>query len=216
MDTFIDIETLQCEDLETLALFHQQAKAPANLVDPEKIRMARLKDYLKTVEATSLNGSYGTIACISWSVLSFTTIKTVDVVSCGSEYSMLCKFTDMLRDDLSYKNTDRPPWFIGHNVGFDLRFLWRRLKIHKVFTPFKIPYNAAPWNNKYADTMFLWCGAQEYIKLKELCRILGVSSGEDIDGADVYKEWKAGNHDAVIRHCEEDVARVMEIYKRIG
>jgi len=212
MNVFIDIETLQTQDPDTIAVLTQAATAPANLVDPVKIIAAKEKALNKALEATALDGTYGTICCICWDAGN--DIQTVDVLSCGSEYSMLYKFFDIAKSELTGPGGLRQPWFIGHNVSFDLRFLWRRAMIHDIKIPFKIPHNAAPWNNKYTCTMHEWCGAKEYIKLKELCRVLGIDSKDDIDGKDVGKMWKENPH-AVLEHCRMDVKRLRMIHQRI-
>ncbi len=212
MNLFIDIETLRTEDQDTLDVLKTSAKAPANLKDPEKIAAAVEADYQKRVDRTGLDGTYGTICVIAWAVEDGP--LTSSDIGNRSEAACIENFFILVEDQMKSAR-GRQPWFIGFNVGFDLRFIWRRSIIHGIRPPFKIPYNAAPWNNKYTDLMFEWCGAKEFIKLKELCRVLGIDCDGDIDGADVHDEWKRSNHVAVIEHCRKDVDRVREIYGRI-
>jgi len=211
MKTYLDIETLPSEDEYTLVTLRENAKAPANFKDPEKIKAAKELDFDKAWRKTALNGTYGTIACICWAVEAGE-IRTVEVSTERDEHNAIETFFTLLNEQLTRTS---PPWFIGHNVGFDLRFLWRRAVIHNIRPPFKLPYNAAAWGNKYSCTMFEWCGAKEFIKLKELCRVLGIDCDGDIDGSDVYDEWKSGNHEKVIAHCRADVTRVRQIYGRL-
>jgi len=215
MNFYLDIETLQCEDTDTLAHFHEIAKAPAHYVDPDKIAKAKEADAKKRWEKTGLDGTYGTICVICWAVED-ADIQTVSVDTAGSEYSLLSKFFDVARKELTAPMAPtRQPWFIGHNISLDLRFIWKRAVILGIKPPFKIPYNAAAWNNKYTCTMYEWAGAKDFIGLKELCRVLGIDCDGDIDGADVYSIWKAGGYDKVINHCRKDVERVREVYRRV-
>jgi hypothetical protein len=232
MDIYLDIETLPTDDPETIAVLRENAKAPANLVDPEKIARAREKNYMKAHRETALNGTYGRIAVIAWyidesrahsadesidreSVDHIALLLAVEEHERIEEAELLRTFFARVDGVLKKTGTRRLPWFIGFNIGFDLRFIWRRAVIHGLRPPFTIPYNAAPWNNKYLDLIYHWCGAKEYIKQKELCRVLGINDDGDIDGSEVAHEWAMGNHQKVIDHCISDVVRLRELHNRM-
>jgi len=74
--------------------------------------------------------------------------------------------------------------------------------------------NAAAWDAKVRDTMFLWAGARGTIGLDELCTILGLDGKGDVDGSMVYDMWLAGEHDAIGRYCNDDVEKVRAVNKR--
>ena len=123
MNVFIDIETLPTEDDETIAVLRENAKAPGNLKDPDKIAAAKEADFQKKWKATALDGTYGTIACICWAIERWPA-NELNVNEAGNEKRLVEAFFSRLKLALD-ESGPRLPVFIGHNVGFDLKFLWR-------------------------------------------------------------------------------------------
>ena len=153
MNVYIDSETLQTEKPDDLAALRANAVAPANLVDAEKIAAAKEKAFTKTWEKTSLDGTYGTLACICFAVEDGPVIALS--VEEQTEAELLRLFWDRLDKECHDQHgNDRSPWFVGFNLPFDLKFIWRRSVVNGVRPTRQFPYNAAPWNNRYTDLMY--------------------------------------------------------------
>jgi hypothetical protein len=100
--------------------------------------------------------------------------------------------------------SDRPgqhrfPHFIGHNIGWDLKFLWQRSIINNIKPPIRIPWRDAVWSGKYTDTMTLWVGPRDTISLTNLCKILGIEMEDEIDGSQVWDMWTWKRSERYIR-----------------
>jgi 3'-5' exonuclease len=82
------------------------------------------------------------------------------------------------------------PWFIAHNAAFDLGFLWRRMRVHRVVPSFKIPNPCARAGKDFGCTMQAWAGYGGKVSLDTLCRVLAVPTSKgDLTGARVFDAW---------------------------
>jgi glutamate N-acetyltransferase/amino-acid N-acetyltransferase len=63
------------------------------------------------------------------------------------------------------------------------------------------------------DTMKVWSGYRDFVKLKDLARELLGDTCEDIDGSEVAGLW-ATNPEKVVEHCRQDVERVRALYRK--
>jgi hypothetical protein len=107
---------------------------------------------------------------------------------------------------------------IGHNVFFDLLFLYKRSIIQRVRPSVELSfarYRAQP----IYDTMQMWnrWDYRKYITLDKLAKILGLESSKQqgIDGSKVYDHWCAGCHTEIAEYCMRDVRLVRDIYYRM-
>ena len=161
---------------------------------------------------TALDGAYGEIYCVCFSGPD----GDLQAVSRGAEWQDRERVVlETLNDVLPRELEGRRPYFIGHNLGFDLRFLFHRFVINNIKPAFSIPYNATQWSGAYFDTMFAWSGARGAIKLTELAEALGMPAGNDINGSEVWDAVLAGRHDEVMAHCQADVERVRQVHRRL-
>ena len=106
---------------------------------------------------TGLNGAYGQLLCIGMAVND----GEADVFHLGediqTESSLLAAFAVTIEMAIKYRNTHKDAvQFIGHNVWWDLGFLFKRCVINGV----KPPVNLQPklYSDSVIDTMQLWCG----------------------------------------------------------
>ena len=125
-----------------------------------------------------------------------------------------------LGDDINYlcnaKWHKGTPQIIGHNVQFDIRFLYQRFIVNGLPVPYWLPINAKPLDtDKVFDTMVQWCGPRDYVKLAALCAGLGIEVPETIDGAEVPKAWLEGRYDEIRAHVLADVEAVRQVHYRM-
>jgi hypothetical protein len=211
MNIFLDIETLPTSDTVRMEALREGIRPPATHKKPETIAKWMSENaeaaYEEKFRATALDGTYGQIWAIGWA----TEDGHVECAIHSNEWTLLDTFASNIR---RLFKIGRIPYFVGHNVSFDLQFLWRRAKILGVTLDFPLHHNATPWSGKYFDTMYAWAGKGK-ISLTELCRVLGIETGEDITGAEVYDCWLAGEQDKVAEHCRKDVERVRQVWERL-
>lgn len=107
-----------------------------------------------------------------------------------------------------------PPFYIGHNISFDLRFLYHRSVVHGIDP--RIPlYQDKKHGFHFWDTMEAWVGFRNYISQDALCEILGIDGkGMELTGDKVWEYYKAGRHCEIIGKNRHDVRQVRQIYKR--
>ena len=205
---YVDVETIPSQADDALDRIKMNIKPPSRLSKAESIETWWAEKSEEAVKErwlqTALNGAFGELVVIGYAIEDE---EAQTVVKVSTESDLLQDFFTRL-DGIA-------PHFVGHNVGFDLRYLAHRSLIRRVRPPFIIPWTSAPWQGKYGDTMFAWCGATGKIKLKELCHVLGIDAGEDIDGSDVWERVEAGDMEAVARHCRLDVERTRKIWKML-
>ena len=223
MNIFLDIETIPCQtpgygdDLRAeLAASAEQrkaeCKAPANYKDAEKIEAylveARRKidddidaDAEKQYRATSLDGTFGEVFCVAWAIED----GRIEVSDLPGALNAL---------GAAYEPRD-VPCIIGHNVQWDIRFMWQQAKIKNIAAPRWWPIKAKPWEDAIFDTMTQWAGVGNRIKLDKLCKAFGVKGKNGFDGSMVYDAWLDGRHDQIREYCADDVMRVRELYRRM-
>lgn len=212
MYLYLDIETIPTQREDIRVEMPDRVKVPASYRDEAKIAAYRAEHADHAWRQTALSGDYGEIVVVAWAIDD----REVQRVRCTKgldEREMLHAMFFIWKEDLAGQH----PTIVGHNVGFDLRFLHHRSVVHEIRSPFYLPYNAAPWQSRYVDTMYEWVGAKGGIRLTELCRVLGVDVGHEdtIDGSQVWDTWSAGDYETVVQHCVADVERVRAIHKRL-
>ena len=226
MNVYIDVETIPSQqDWYRAELAHEaenaEYRAPSNWKDPEKIaaevkrkKAEALAEVNEQWLKSALDGAYGEIVVICTKTNGHT--RAMFQSEDTDERRLLETFCDWVETQLTREGLHRrKPHFIGHNVQFDLKFLWKRLKVHNIQAPFPIPHNATPWSGEYGDTMYRWDSTSK-IKLTRLCQVLGVQVADGITGADVWPLWEAGEHEVVIDHCIADVERVVELWRKLS
>ncbi len=202
MRVYIDIETIP-DQSRTWQDFADGIDPPSNYKKPETVTKWKTENVepiaTRKWRETALDGSYGQICCICYAIGN-------DVVTTlsGDEGAMLAGFHESTKFDQVAEWT-------GHNVAFDLEFIYKRSIIHGMKC--YLPWRSAPWQGRYTDTMYLWGGTQKKIKLKELCRILKIDMDDDIDGSEVWDYYQRGEIDKITNHCRTDVERVREIVR---
>jgi len=108
------------------------------------------------------------------------------------------------------------PYFVGHNIPFDLEFIWKRAVINSVNVPFKIKPHGRHGSDFY-DTMQAWAGFKGRISQDRLAKLLGLEEKpSDINGSNVLDHYLAGDIDRILEYNRYDVETVKAIYDRIN
>lgn len=107
-----------------------------------------------------------------------------------------------------------PPFFVGHNLEWDLRILRQRCMYYGIRLGDGIfrPDN----RDTYGCTMREWCGYRDRISFDALCRALGVTSPkQDMIGADVWAAWQAGEYNRIAEYNRADVMATAECWRKL-
>jgi|DEB0MinimDraft_10_1074344.scaffolds.fasta_scaffold06904_5 hypothetical protein len=132
------------------------------------------------------------------------------------ENRILHEFDHAVNDILKQKGGNiSKPFFVGHNVTFDLSFLYKRLVINGIKRSYHLPFNG--WHDKdYFDTMVAWAGKGNRISQDALCKALGIEGKpDDIDGSKVYDYAKADRYSEILEYNIDDVKKCGLIYNRL-
>ena len=109
----------------------------------------------------------------------------------------------------------REPYFIGHNIPWDLERLYHKAVILGVDPGFKLPFDGRHGQHYY-DTMQAWAGFKKQISQDNLCKALGIQGKpDDIDGSRVWDVWQT-DPERVAAYCLDDVNKVEMIYNRLN
>jgi len=209
----IDIETLPCANPEQIAYLLDSVKADARLKDPAKIEADIVEKRAECIDKTGLDGSFGQIFMVSVSEVGSDEIFTTHG---DNEEYVLNVLMDTIKDICnSGTHTPLRPVIIGHNIGWDLRFIAQRCAVNGVRVDRRfIPFDAKPWDGHYIDTMTSWAGVGNRITLDRLCHALGVTSPKgEMDGSMVATYYSQGRIDDIIKYNRADVAATKACYK---
>ena len=225
MNCFLDIETIGAQPEEfTKIQIAQTIKPPAQIKKAETIqdwhngvgKYAGVKDAAIENEYRkgALDGGIGEVISVCFSINGemHSTHRTLD--GDYTEGQMLIELFALI-DFCSNESSKVPPYFIGHNIKFDLKFLWRRAKVLNIDLPFKLPFRGRH-RTDFFDNSAEWCEYNEYISQDKLARCLGIAGKpDDIDGSKVWDYVKAGNVERVAEYNQYDVETVIKIYERL-
>ncbi len=209
--TYLDIETIPCQDPAYLDKLRSEVKAPGNLTKQESIDawLAENRDAaaIDALAKTSFDPARGHICAIAWAH-DDDPISARRCISVADEAGLLSSFFGFINP---YHSTT----FVGHYInGFDIRFLLCRAVVLGVQIPYQLPRDPKPWDAKLADTMTMWAGAKGTISMDKLAEVLGIEGKHDFDGSMVAAAWAAGEYDKIAEYCADDVRIVRGIHRR--
>lgn len=233
MKIYIDIETIpaQPED-EVKAEIAKKIKAPASMKKSEtikdwhdgagKYKGVKIAAIDEAYRKTALDGTHGEIiSCVISDGVNFYE-NSRDLGE--SEAFLLSKIFGDIESLIGLNNLGplaraaghKQAFFIGHNVRFDLKFLWQRAVINNIPPAFKIPFNGRHGKD-FFDTMEAWAGYGQTISQDNLCKALGMEGKRDeVKGSNVWDYVKAGQVSKVAQYNKHDVQDVVKIYNRIN
>ncbi len=221
----IDIETIpQQPEAETKAAIAETIQAPAQMKKADTIAAwhAGEGSYAGQKEAlieekylqTALDGGAGEVVSICW----MPGLENDPMGYVGGEMAerrLLLEFWNAF--NASTDSLRKVPYFVGHNVAWDLRFLWQRSIILNAAPGFRIPINGRHGKD-FFDNMQEWAGYRNFIKQDLLCSYLGIDIEGDpgLDGSQVYELYKAGKYSEIFGYNRVDVLKAARIYKRLN
>lgn len=212
MNLYLDIETIGTEDEAAIADIAAGISPPGNISKAETIAawVAEKKPAVldEAVRKTAFDGGLGKVICFGYA-LGDGEPQTIT----GSEPQILTGILDVYPQS----NAKPLPVVVGHNVQWDVRFLWQRFVVNGISPPrwLRDALRAKPW--EIADTMLMWNPERERrTSLDKLCRILGVPSSKgDLDGSKVWDAYRAGELQRIAEYCAADVVAMRECYLRM-
>lgn len=159
---------------------------------------------------TALDGAQGRVLSIAYKRLESEAILVI--IDPVDEAELLNTFFA----DIITMLDDRQPFFIGHNITFDLKFLFRRAVILGVRPPFRLPFKGRH-DSDYYCTMQGWCGDyQERIKLDDLAIALGFTGKQGFDGSMICDAWLRGELERIAEYNKDDVLLTEKIYRKLN
>lgn len=215
----LDIETLPSDDATMLDRLRLEVRPPANYKKADIIaawianegEAAAQEQFAKT----GLDGLYGRICVVGYAI-GEGDIAALRVDAYDSEAVFLERvFASIDNDATDEHGFVKPLEVVGHNVEFDLKFLFHRAVRYGIKLPKCIAKAFGP-DAKYAthDTMAMWCRYRERVSLRNLARELLKDPCTDVDGSKVAEAW-AHDPAMVVEHCISDVARTRRIYRKM-
>ena len=165
----------------------------------------------------ALDGGKGEVWSIAWSIDEI--MYQLDRGPLGeleSESKFLVRFYAMLENQLAseYSHNAQQMFSIGHNVPFDLKFLFHRSVILGVKPCVDLPFDGYHGRDYYC-TSKAWVGVRDRISLDNLCKALKLSGKGDIDGSKVWDALLAGRHADVAEYNIDDVQKVIDAHKKL-
>jgi len=228
MKVFIDIETIPAQSDVAMDLLKSNIEQAKEKLSPpsnykaetaEKWMIKKREELDSGFEQahlkTSFNGDLGEIITIGMIIDGnrYVVNRTKDY----PEADLLRGFVFKVETAIKNKGeTFKKIQWVGHNViKFDLPFLFKRCVINGINPSFAIPNNARHGFDAY-DTMSGWAGFGGHISQDNLCKILGLSTKDGMDGSKVYQVWLDEKYDDIAKYCLSDVNTVVALYERLN
>lgn len=203
----IDIETIAGTDVPEDLL-----KVDSRLKDPAKIEKAKEDARQKTV----FDGAFGEIVSIAWAVDG----GKIDSATRGRESEDLTivralnGIDEKVQEARDYSSAhDYAITWVGHNVEFDLGFIFKRCVVHGITLPSYFPWPIKPWDRFINDTQYMW-GGRDFTKLDTLAYAL-LGERKTTTGADVAGMWERGEYAEIAEYNRDDVRKTREIHKKL-
>lgn len=210
---YLDIETIPTSYPDIIAEIAAGITPPKTMSKAETIATweAETKPGLvkEAVARTSFNGALGSVCVIGWAWDDDQVIRSLTLHNM-TEADLLKTFSGTV----ARYDTFGPKTVVGHNVSFDIRFLWQRAIVLGVEMPPWFPRDPKPWGRDTFDTMAAFAG-KDMISLGSLCKALGIPGKDDFNGSMVSDAWAAGEVDRVASYCCADVERVRLIHRKM-
>lgn len=214
MRLYLDIETVGHDDPATRAEAAASISPPKTMSKPETIAKWEAEEKPALVEDAikkgAFDGALGRVVCIGYAVND----DAVQTVADAQELHLLGNAFQAIDETMKGMQTVR---VIGHNVAWDVRFLWQRAVINGLRPPkcLLAAVKAKPW--EIEDTMLLWNPERDRkISLDKLCKTLRVPTPKsEMDGSKVWERFKAGDIESIRTYCAGDVAAMRECHRKM-
>ena len=152
---FLDIETVPDQREGAADAARARIKVPKQYKKPEAIEKYIAENAEEAYHATGLNGGYGEVFCVSFAVGEGEVVTVTRGASDHpwnedlAELTLLDILNAVLPHAIGHEGGKRKPLFVGHNIEFDLRFLFHRFVVNQIKPAFALPYNDPPWRESF-------------------------------------------------------------------
>lgn len=241
MRVVIDIESIPGQPKSRIIdAIAKGVTPPAQMKKPDTIKawMEGTGDYVGVRDAlieesyrkTALDGGRGQLCCASFAVEDSEQVHSLFLMPAipaneieppfyiqngGMIVHTESEFLRKLFDAIGQEIGGLPSMFVGHNIVFDLKFLFHRAVINQVNPGLRLN-QSGKHDQHFYDTMEAWAGFRGYIKLDELCDILGIEQpADEIDGSKVWECYQAAEYGKILNHNIADIKRVQQVYKHL-
>lgn len=226
MNVFLDIETIPAQpEQKAREAIAEGIQPPAQMSKAETIadwhagngKYAGVKEAAieEAYRATGLDGGKGEVISIAWAV-GDAPVSSLSISDFVSDGEMIAEFLKHLDTDLALKGGSARPYFIGHRIVFDLKFLFRRCVVLGIRPLFKLNFRGRHGSDYWCNAES-WCEFREYISQDALCKTLGIEGKpSDIDGSKVWDFYKAGDIERIAEYNRDDVEKCRKVYHRIN
>jgi hypothetical protein len=183
---------------------------------PMWIEANKYKAVEEAYRKRALDGTHGNVCSIALSRADDQSVYSYSMLDAKNEIDLLEWLNFTISEMGSRKDGGLvKPLFIGHNVVFDLKFLYRRFVVNNVKRLVNFPFGG--WHNKdYFCTSQAWCGREGRISQDNLCKALGIEGKPgDINGSNVYDHAVKGDWARIEEYNVDDIIKCREVYKRL-
>lgn len=165
---------------------------------------------------TALNGFYGEVISIAAICDQELYSDYRELKGPISEETLISNFFKWVRHKCKLKAHQATPYFIGHNILFDILFLYRRaVKLH-LYRGFELPFFNGIHNRHFFCNSQAVCLRGDRISQNDLAKACGIElKPGDIDGSKVWDFVLRGDEKRVNEYNEYDVNTVVKIYNRL-
>lgn len=196
-----------CFDIETLptgTVKDEDITVPKNYKDPEKIKEYIEKKKDEVFKKRALSYTDSKVICISYSFGNSIFSSYGD-----NEEKVVREFWENVEKAVPHKDLYTLEW-VGFNIlKFDLPILFLRACKYNIEN-MRIFF---PTGTRVIDLMKIatYNVYGEFVSMDKLCEFFGIE-GKLMDGSQVYDTWLK-DKDKIRRYCEDDVKKVMRLYK---
>lgn len=154
---------------------------------------------------TSFDGAQGRVLSIAWCIGE----GQPQVLISDDEPVLLREVFGRMFAELK----GRRPYWIGHHIPFDLKFMYRRAVILGIEPPFELPFKGRHGHD-FWDNMQAWCEWGEKISQDNLAKALGLPGKDGFDGSMVCDAWLRGDLSTIAAYNLSDIATAWQIFQR--
>ena len=204
VELFVDIETIPGPvrpDPSTLT-------PPATHKKPETIQKWQEENAETVYRKQALDPMQGQICSIAWAFDAGPVFAASIGVCCDDEQQVFERFTGAVLEG----HKGREIQWVGHNLEFDLGFLWKRSFKYKNAGFLRSMIPRERWSKNIIDTLKLWQFGRELVGLGDLAEFLGIE-GKTGSGSEVFDMFQAGQYTEIADYNRADVELTRRVYR---
>lgn len=210
MEIFIDIETIPAGERPTDA--ELRSLIPGSISKEETIAKWIAENREGVFRKRALDPFQGQILCVVVAIQELG--KLVKIID-KDERVVLQKLFDYLEANI--KIDEGKPRIIGHNVTFDINFLFIRGLKHNIDIKKYLPSSVRDYNNYYCTMKAMVYGeSNKFASLEKSCHLLNIPVKTGMHGSQVYDFYMEDKLDEIAEYCKEDVLATMQLYQRLN